>query len=135
MNTRQALQEASMRTEPLNGGTHGFFAVQQRKQMCVGKGSADGFETLLAAAHAREPIVYQDHARASLPSHRRSPPLPAPMSGRRVYTKTQTADKPDVAGVSILQERFEVFLAERANEVTPQRPFALRLGGLVDHAG
>src|SRR5262249_48325379 len=54
---RQPLNERRVDRSPFDGRGDGAWNVDQREELGVGKPLADDLERLLAAAHAREPVV------------------------------------------------------------------------------
>ena len=74
VDSRKEVERAGVAGEPFDGGRDGIGTVQQRVQGGVRPTTAQHFQTLLAAAHAREPVVYQHHLR--IPPCIHAPPPP-----------------------------------------------------------
>ena len=64
-NARQALEERRPRPKTFDGGRHAAGHVHQRQQIGGRVHPAEHFEDLLAASHARQPIVHQHDARGA----------------------------------------------------------------------
>ena len=62
----QPLQERRDDGHPLDHGRDAAGHVEEREEIGVGEELAEHFETALAAAHAREPVVHQHHLRVAV---------------------------------------------------------------------
>ncbi len=97
VNPGQVLQEAGARPTIFDGRRHRSCPVEQGEQRGRWPAAAGHFQALLAAAHARQPVVNQDHSRLAVRIHAliSSCAIP-PMNGPAEFTRNWAAGKGEV---------------------------------------